>query len=184
MRSPADPVRGETLASVAVRNVPWSSADFEILRRKKPPIVFWHAWRQARREVAQGVGEEIEFEVRRVWNANPCEPPCCPPRCLFETGDGEFVLVKFISEDFRKSLHTPLREFARKRFTLLRTPALHRLVRWQASGPEVPFEPGDLGVYKEHSRHALVSSGGMFSECQVYRWDDLSVEAQWRLKGI
>ena len=184
MRSLVEAEPADGLASVATRRVAWTPADLEVLRQKKPPVVFWRARRQARQEVVGGFGEEIAFEVRRVWNANPCEPPCCPPRCLFEVGDDEFVLVKFVSEDFARSLHTPLNDFAKKHFTLLRTPNLHRLVHWRASGPEIAFEPGDLGVHKEHTRHSLVSTGGLVSECRLLRWDDLSVELQWRLKGV
>lgn len=122
------------------------------------------------------MGEELDFEVQRAWNANPCEPPCCPPHCLFQVSPEEFVTATF-DDDW----NTPVAEIPKRAFKIVRSPVTKLILSWSATGEPVGIEPGDLGLHKSHSSSSLVPCSTIFAECEVFRLSDFSEELKKRI---
>jgi hypothetical protein len=160
--------------SVSTR--PLTPEELERLRAKRPPLIFWPSRKVANQELALAVGEQLDFEVLRAWNANPCEPPCCPPRFLFQASPDEYVSV-----DFEDLPDTPLAEIPRRTFKILRSPRLKIIVSWSATGERVPVEPTDLGIYGRSTRGSLVPSASIFAECELFRLSDFNDELREKL---
>jgi hypothetical protein len=142
-----------------------------ILRRRRPPFIFWRIRRLANEEIARGVGEELNFEIVRVWNANPCEPPCCPPHLLFQLSGEEYVSVTFQEYPDEK----PMADIPRRGFTIVRSPLTRIIVWWRTTGERVPIEPGDLGWSRKMSRGSLLPpASSITSECEVLHLREFS----------
>jgi len=59
--------------ALAISERALTAEELEKLRQRRPPILFWKWRRLANQEIVRAVGEGLDFEVQRAWNANPCE---------------------------------------------------------------------------------------------------------------
>jgi hypothetical protein len=156
--------------SLRVAQRPLTKEEVMILRRRRPPVIFWRSRKLANQELARAIGEELNFEVVRVWNASPCEPPCCPPHLLFQVSGEEYVSVTF--EEHPDD--APLADIPRRMFTILRSPLTKVVVWWRTTGEKVGLEPADLGLYGKYSRSSLVPYTTMTAECEVFHHREFS----------
>jgi hypothetical protein len=165
---------------LSVASRPLTGEELARLRAKRPPFILWKSRRLANQEIARAVGEQLDFEVQRAWNASPCEPPCCPPSLLFQVSAEEFVWVNIydLEED------VPLAGIPRRRFRIVRSPLLKVIVSWSASGEPVRLEPTQIAESGERGRWALIQKPpiSIHNECLVFRLSDFSVEVQKRLR--
>jgi|SRR5262245_4283666 len=153
-----------------------TSEELAVLRKKKPIFLFWKERRLTKQELSRATGEELDFEVQRAWNANPCEPPCCPPHLLFQISPDEFLSVTF-EDDYT----TPVAEVPRSAFKIVRSPLTKVILSWSSSGDRVRLEPDDLGKHQAHSRYSLVPRTSILAECELFRVTEFDDELRKKL---
>lgn len=60
--------------------------------RERP--LFGSGRKAAQADVERGEAEMLCFRIRRVWDLNECQPPCCPRVLLIETDERDFVYLE------------------------------------------------------------------------------------------